>query len=501
MEAVNFFGATVFVVVMIMFGVSYTFFNWKKYRKALLLIIAAGFLLRLFCALDPALHQWDERFHALVAKNIMEEPLSPKLYKEVPLDYDYKHWGKNHIWLHKQPLPFWVIGASFKVFGVNLLALRLPALLLSTLLIAVTFLIGSKLFNDRIGVLAAFFHSVNGLIIEIGSGRVATDHVDLFFFFFIEMAILFSVLHRDKRSNWNIIQIGLLTGMAVLSKWLPGLIVLPVFVVLNFKKQKIRTILTEGTMIFMIALLVSLPWQVYAANVFPDEYWWENGYNLMHFNSSIEQHGKPWWYHLVNMGHIWNDLIFLILPWFIWKAIKNKARSEYWALLTWMFLPYLFFSLASTKMQGYILFTGPVFFIILALFIEEWCLKAGRQLFRKRQWIPKVVTVLIVLLAFRFGIERVKPFEMPKPNERLEMQLIAIDSYVIGDGPHIVFNSSDYIELMFFTDHLAYEKIPSLEEIQKLVATGESIIVIDNGGLPEYLQNNKDLQVINLVLE
>ncbi|KAA3629045.1 MAG: hypothetical protein DWQ02_18730 [Bacteroidetes bacterium] len=501
MEAINFFGATVFVVVMIIFGISYAFFHKGKYRKTLLLILAAGFLLRLFCALDPALHQWDERFHALVAKNVMEEPFSPKLYKEVPLEYDYKHWGKNHIWLHKQPLPFWVMGASLKVFGVNHLALRLPSLLLSTILIAVTFLIGSKLFNDRIGVLAAFFHSVNGLIIEIGSGRVATDHVDLFFFFFIEMAIFFSVLHRDKRSIWNIVLVGLLTGMAVLSKWLPGLIVLPVFVVLNFEKLKIKSVLKDGVMVFFIALIVSLPWQVYAANAFPDEYWWENGYNLMHFNSSIEQHGEPWWYHLINMGRIWNELIFLVLPWFIWKTIKNKKGSEYWALLTWMFLPYLFFSLASTKMQGYVLFTGPVFFIILAIFIEDWSLKANRQSFREMPWVPKVVAVMIVLLALRFGVERVKPFEMAKPNERLDIQLIAIDSYVIGNGPHIVFNSSDYIELMFFTDHLAYEKIPSLEEIQQLTAAGESIVVIDNGDLPEYFRNNKDLQLISLVLE
>ncbi len=38
------------------------------------------------------LHDWDERYHALVAKNMIEQPFKPMLYKNPVLPYDYKDW-------------------------------------------------------------------------------------------------------------------------------------------------------------------------------------------------------------------------------------------------------------------------------------------------------------------------------------------------------------------------------------------------------------------------
>ncbi|MCB0538920.1 MAG: hypothetical protein KDE33_15510, partial [Bacteroidetes bacterium] len=101
------------------------FFLKQKYNYALLLLILAGITLRIYTSNDKYLHKWDERYHALVAKNMMEEPFVPKLYKNPVLNYDYKNWTGNHIWVHKQPFPLWSIALSFKLFGVNELALRL----------------------------------------------------------------------------------------------------------------------------------------------------------------------------------------------------------------------------------------------------------------------------------------------------------------------------------------------------------------------------------------
>lgn len=486
----------IFLLALSFFGISYSFFRKEQYKKALYLIILGGFLLRLFCSLDPGLHPWDERFHALVAKNMTEAPLEPKLYPEALLEYDYKNWAKNHVWLHKQPLPFWVMGASIKLFGTNVFALRLPTLLLSALLIGLTFGIASRLFNARVGVLAAFFHAINGLIIEIGSGRVATDHLDLFFFFFIELAIFIAVLHRNKKRVLNLIMIGAFTGFALLSKWLPGLIVIPVYLFLNYEPKKWKPLISSTALILIIALLVSLPWQVYAASMWPKEYWWENAYNLLHFNSALEDQGKPWWYHFENMGRIWNELIFVVLPWFIWRTWQSKSRNVNLALLVWIFLPYLFFSIASTKMQGYVLFTGPAFFILLSLFITEWCFNENRKPKTGNTWLPKLISVIIILLSVRFAVERVKPFEIPDQNERVEGQLLLIDNNVRGLGPHFVFNTPEYIDLMFFSDHIAYEKIPSEEEIAYLVSKGKSVVIIDEGNLPDYVTQNESIQKI-----
>jgi len=75
---------------------------------ALFFIVLSGFLFFVYTASDFFLHVWDERYHALVAKNLTKHPFFPTLYDKPILPFDYKSWVGNHIWLHKQPLPLWL---------------------------------------------------------------------------------------------------------------------------------------------------------------------------------------------------------------------------------------------------------------------------------------------------------------------------------------------------------------------------------------------------------
>ncbi len=177
-------------------------FSWKyeakeDYKISILLLILCGLALRVYVSTDCCLHLWDERYHALVAKNLIKHPLIPTLYDNPVLPYDYKSWISNHIWLHKQPLPLWAMAASMSLFGVNEIALRIPSIILSTLGIWLIFAIGSYLFNKKTGFLAAFLFSINGLIVETTGGRAAADHIDLFFIIFIELAVFF-LLHLQN---------------------------------------------------------------------------------------------------------------------------------------------------------------------------------------------------------------------------------------------------------------------------------------------------------------
>lgn len=130
-------------------------FSWKfqaqdKYKIAVMLLILSGLALRLYTSGDFFLHAWDERYHALVAKHFIQHPLIPTLYENPILQYNYKDWLGNHIWLHKQPLPLWGMALSMWMFGVNVFALRLPSIILSTIGIWLTFSIG-KYFFSKIG--------------------------------------------------------------------------------------------------------------------------------------------------------------------------------------------------------------------------------------------------------------------------------------------------------------------------------------------------------------
>lgn len=137
-------------------------YSWQQYKRknyefALIIIMLCGLILRLFVANDFFLHEWDEQFHALVAKNLIKHPLIPTLYDNPILPYDFKAWNMNHIWVHKQPIPLWTMAASMCLFGVNEIALRLPSILLSTIGIGLIFYIGKYFFSEKTGLLAAFF--------------------------------------------------------------------------------------------------------------------------------------------------------------------------------------------------------------------------------------------------------------------------------------------------------------------------------------------------------
>ena len=96
-------------------------------RPVLAFILALGFGLRFRAANHPYISQWDEAYHALVARNLAAHPLEPRLYEDKVLPSDDQDWTKAGVWLHKPPLPLWLMSASLGVFGEGELSLRLPS--------------------------------------------------------------------------------------------------------------------------------------------------------------------------------------------------------------------------------------------------------------------------------------------------------------------------------------------------------------------------------------
>ena len=192
-------------------------------NKILILIGILMLCLKIFLANeDGFLHEWDERYHALVAKNMMQHPAKPMLRLDPVLAYDHRDWCCNHIWLHKPPLALWSIAASMKVFGLSVLALRLPGMLLSTLLILIAYSAGRTIGTSELGFLGGIFAGISYYHIELSLGAVRLDHVDNFLLFFTSLAMLSSLRLLSKPSPKWVWIAGLATGAAVLSKWLIG---------------------------------------------------------------------------------------------------------------------------------------------------------------------------------------------------------------------------------------------------------------------------------------
>ena len=462
------------------------FYSWKlqakdNYKVAVLILILCGLILRVYTSMDFFMHSWDERFHALVAKNLIQHPLTPTLYDNPILSYDYKNWVGSHIWVHKQPLPLWAMAASMWLLGINEIALRLPSIILTTIGIGLTFGIGSYFFNRKIGYLAAFFYSINGLIIEVTAGRIATDHIDVFFLFFVELAIFFSIVFIQKKKTIFNILAGISIGAAILSKWMPALIVLPIWLLLvvDSKNFKPKTIILQFLILVLICVLIFLPWQLYIFYTFPVETIWEAGFNYKHITQALDGHGEPFYYFFWKIMVNYGELIYLPLLWFFWKLFKNIKDYKRLAIFIWFVIPFLFFSLAKTKMQAYILFTAPALFIMTSEFLFMF---SAHRMNHKLKWFFSLILFLLIALPVRYSIERIKPFAIKNRNPQWVTDLKKLNEKKITDG--VLFNYDKPIEAMFYTDLTAYAFIPEKNVINDLIGNGYMVIINDAGNIP-----------------
>jgi 4-amino-4-deoxy-L-arabinose transferase-like glycosyltransferase len=488
------------ILTIMICGIGYIL-SWKfqardNFKFAILLLMSCGLLLRLYTACDFFLHPWDERYHALVAKHMIQHPLIPMLYEQTLLPYRYTEWTINHVWLHKQPLPLWTMAVSMKLFGVNEIALRLPSIFLTTIGIYLTFHIGKFFYNARAGYIAALLYSVNGFVIDLASGRGTTDHIDIFFLAFIQLSIFFAVLYVQKsRVTWNILS-GVSLGAAILSKWLPALIVLPMWLLITIdsKKFNIKTITRQFFVLIFVTAIVTLPWQLYIFHTFPSEAHWEAAYNFRHITDIVESHKKPIYFYFDTIRIDYGELVYIPLLWFIWSYYKNLQNLKLAALFVWWFIPILFFTFVKTKMGGYILFTAPAFFVITGAFCTE--LPKWRYNSRAAIWLGRAFPILVILLAARYAIERTKPFNNINRQPEWVKELKKLNNMKIKNG--VLFNYNNPIDAMFYTNLTAYESLPDTAIIKNLVSHGYTVIINDKN-VPVEVSTIQKIKLINLL--
>ena len=288
-------------------------------------ILIAAFTLVLRNLGHSKIHFWDEGFHAIVARNLTKHPLKFTLYDQPWLQYDYKNWGGNHIWLHKPPVAMWKICVSHFIFGINAFALRLPSAISLVLAAWLTFRIASDLFDKRAGLIAAFLQAFNPFLFASVHGYRFSDHIDIALLLWVQVScwFLLRAVRTGKRKNY--ILSGIAMGVAYLSKSYLALITFGIaFAVwfVEWGKQKNQTLRkssddadtvetqeaddtvvnTKGVRIRLkdvgLLLLVGIgtvaPWAVYCLIKYPREFMWEHRRVLEHLNTNIEGWKASW---------------------------------------------------------------------------------------------------------------------------------------------------------------------------------------------------------------
>lgn len=492
--------------------VSLAFFLSERHKPALWLLFAGSLALGYFMIrLDPFLVIWDEQYHALVARSMLDNPFRPVLYANPVLGYHFQDWTSNHVWLHKQPLFLWEMALSMKLFGVNEVSVRLPGVLQHALIALVVYRLGSLTVGKATGYYAALFFTLAWFPLEMTAGKFHTDHNDVSFMFYVVCSFWAWFEYRESGHQRWLILIGLFSGCAILVKWLTGLLVYAAWgwVLLRgrFRIHRYSVMLLP----LVITVAVALPWQLYVYSKYPVEAAYEMALNTRHFFEVIENHGGGILFHY-NASRTMYGTMFA-MPFLIaggWYLLFRNARVR--AYPVFMFaatgIIYVFYTLAATKMIAFTMVVAPLFYLALGELVRSVLDVAGR--INRFQVIIKMFQFVVILWIglLLLNLPNIRNYHTHwKPHDNFErakdlelMEWIRSTRDTLTGNEYVIFNTglrlNGQISVMFYTGCTAYDFVPDTTQIRVVHEAGHKIAVWDNGHLPTYLMEDKDVVLI-----
>ncbi|MBO4632851.1 MAG: phospholipid carrier-dependent glycosyltransferase [Lentisphaeria bacterium] len=300
-------------------------------------------------------------------------------------------------YFEKTPFSYWAFAVSFKLFGMNRFALRLPCMLSMLGTAWIIFLLMSQYYDRRTALLGATIFAALPFVAILASVAIT----DMFLTLFVTGVTVTGFLAAQENISWKrrivlLILCGICCGLAFLTKGflafaVPAVTLVPYLI--WDKKWKMLFILPWIPLVVM--LLVAGPWCLAIHRQEPD--FWHYFFFVEHLNRFFgrekAQHAKSFFYFFpVFAGAI--ALWVLMLPNLCKELYRQVKDSPLLKLCSCgVILPFLLFSCSSGKLATYILPCLPPTAILIA---------AGAQKFfvEERRDTAFHLTLLIFTIAF-----------------------------------------------------------------------------------------------------
>ncbi len=261
----------------------------KNVFIALAVIFFLGVFLRYYGFQQPHGLTFDEGLYAqLLGPQLAEDPTNystQAAYQRLMAQEGIRRIPKyldRPLFKHP-PLYCYLIAASYKFFGRSDLSAVSVSILLGSLMILAVFFLASALYDDRVGLLSAFFLCIDP-VHWVCSERVWMETT---LSFFILLSILFFVL--GQKQKYFLLFSGISIGLAMLTKY-PGALAL--FIISSFVLFFDRSWLKErwfwglcGVSLLMFSPWIFWNWRTYES--FSDAFVSVH-YLAFHWNSTVQ---------------------------------------------------------------------------------------------------------------------------------------------------------------------------------------------------------------------
>ncbi len=359
----------------------------------------------------------DAPCYALVAKGLTEKPLR---------DWVVLNWG-NELYFANPHMTPWLLAVWMKIFGVSTLSALLPIVIISTLTVVLTYLIGRKLLDHSFGLLAGFVLTLTPSFIK--EGRV--PQLEPALMFFIMLSLFFHLRFFKKEGGLNTIWSGLAFAAAFLSKGPPSILAplaciafyfstvlfAPHFTAFKVSAKKFWAHWFASFSIGIIVLVLVDAWSIArTGKSFFLQYW-----NFQMKYSLIESRGatvNDWFYYKNNLLHYypWIYFMWLSLPVVAWLTYKKRTEILPAFLFGWLVTLGVFggFTLILNKCFWYIYIHFASSSLIAA--VPIWVLFA-----KKEKFIPYFTRfcMVIAIVVLFFSATFPSLFMYPRPLEQL----------------------------------------------------------------------------------
>ncbi|MCX8110396.1 MAG: glycosyltransferase family 39 protein [Syntrophorhabdaceae bacterium] len=353
----------------------------------ILIILGISYLLFFNNLGGVALWDPDEPRQAIMAREMMERG-------------DYIHpYLNGRPYLEKPPFYPWMIIISSKIKGkLDEATSRIPAAASATLLLLITYSLGSMIVDRYCGLLSAIVLATNYQFLSNARESV----MDMTFAFFIGLTIFLNYITIKKDRPLLFILSFIPAGLGILTKGPAGLAipVMTTFFYLISQKRLKRFFFPLLAGCIVASGLASI-WFLLAG----DEYFREFilRQNITRYTNAFD--------HIESSLYYFHKLFFNLLPWSLIFpfALFYAFKKRMWLPIIWFFSTFLFYEFSKSKRAIYLLSLYPACGLICGLYIKDrwsWIVKTG--------W-TRTILWFFMLILFLLPVASVFSFDFIPP--------------------------------------------------------------------------------------
>lgn len=307
------------------------------------------------------LREWDESRQAASAYEMYQTDN----YLVATFDY------KADLWNTKPPFLLWLQVLSMKIFGVGVLAIRLPSAVAMLLSAFILFYFFAKVKRPIAGFFSAMVFVCSKGLIYYHCGR-SGDYDSLMILFTILYCGFFYLFTRFKKNKYLILFFISLT-LACFAKGIQALIPLGGLVLFSIFTKNLIPLLKNKNTYIGIAIFVLFIGGFYLLRENAEQGYlkavWENELGGR-FLSVLEEHSGGRWYYLDFLKNNQFAYFFWIVPFafvlnFIFKDKPTRKANLYLGLLAIFY--FIIITIAKTKLEWYSLPIIPAFASIIGI--------------------------------------------------------------------------------------------------------------------------------------